>query len=67
MKEPMTLIERLRNPTWVGAPNEPALLDVELTLSLMREAADKIAALTRVVGEARPWVSFAQIRGADYR
>jgi hypothetical protein len=39
--EPMTLIERLRNPAWVHGPGQfdPATLDTDQTVSDMREAA----------------------------
>lgn len=44
LTEPMTLIERLRNPQWVSGPdfNAPPQLDVEQTRDDMNEAADEI-------------------------
>jgi hypothetical protein len=41
--EPMTLVERLRNPQWAHQPNELPRLDVDRTLQDMEDAA---AALT---------------------
>jgi hypothetical protein len=47
-EEPMTLIERLRNPQWVHGPgmNSDAVLDREQTRDDMTEAADTIERLT---------------------
>jgi hypothetical protein len=40
--EPMTLVERLRNPQYVSQPNGDAILDTKRTLADMRAAADRI-------------------------
>ena len=48
--EPMTLIERLRNPAWEGAPGgEPARLNIKQTRETMDEAADLIGALVAII------------------
>ena len=48
----MTLIERLRNPAWYsGGPGQDARLQVEQTRDDMREAADRIQALTDALTE----------------
>lgn len=42
-EEKMTLVERLRNPSWVHGPDlERAILDTETTVSDMREAAETL-------------------------
>lgn len=43
--EPMTLIERLRNPQWDLVGRQGAILNVETTRKTMREAADKLERL----------------------
>jgi hypothetical protein len=44
MIEPMTLVEKLRNPQWTNPfpPEQDARLDTEFTMKTMREAADEI-------------------------
>lgn len=43
MSQPMTLIERLRNPAYVTNPSGgEALLDTKQTLAAMREAAERL-------------------------
>lgn len=51
----MTLIERLRNPTWTGGPNEsdPQTLDVRLTVNDMKEAADILERREKALIEVR--------------
>jgi hypothetical protein len=48
--EPMTLIERLRNPAWKSDldRSEP-FLDAEQTLATMTEAADTLGALMAII------------------
>lgn len=46
-KEPMTLLERLRNPRYARNPGEPLRLDVEGTVADMEEAARLIEALQK--------------------
>ncbi len=46
--QPMTLVERLRNPAWNG----DNVLDTEQTRETMEEAADLIGALWALVGDA---------------
>lgn len=48
--EPMTLIERLRNPAWKSDSNRrESFLDAEQTLATMREAADTLGALMAII------------------
>lgn len=66
--EPMTLIERLRNPQWVHdwSPSREPELDKEQTRHDMQEAADELERLKlkkrpvafRVKGHRGEWVYF---------
>ena len=50
--QPMTLVERLRNPAYVCNPSGgDALLDVSQTLATMREAADRLEKRDRTGGK----------------
>lgn len=63
--EPMTLVERLRNPSWIGDPasgNTAILLEVDRTVAAMREAADLIEKLQRLAGAVSDGESFDEIR-----
>ncbi len=50
MNEPMTLIERLRNPQWEGvdAPGNKRRLHIERTLADMEQAAKALEATARL-------------------
>ena len=47
--EPMTLVERLRNPAWEHGAGERPRLDVEQTRAAMSDAADLISAITALL------------------
>lgn len=44
--EPMTIVERLRNPRWTGEPGTPNSLDVDGTIKDMADAADLLESLS---------------------
>lgn len=66
--EPMTLIERLRNPAWVHgpSPNSDAVLEKEQTRNDMQEAATELERLKlkkrpvafRTKGHSGEWIYF---------
>ena len=61
--EPMTLIERLRNPAYVAADDpRPLGLDEPRALAAMKEAADMIERLQRRAGAVSEGESFDEIR-----
>ncbi|MCC2649849.1 MAG: hypothetical protein K0R61_34 [Microvirga sp.] len=47
--QPMTLVERLRNPSWESVPGEDARLNIAQTRETMDEAADLISAITALL------------------
>jgi hypothetical protein len=64
--DPMTLIERLRNPAWYSrGPGQDARLQVEQTLNDMREAAGRIQALTDALTEIER-LGWKEWLGADH-